>query len=177
VADATAELDELASAAAAGDAAALDRLLAAVRPQVLRHCKRLLPNDHDAEEACQDALLAVARRIDRFEGRSRFETWLYRITLNAGLDTYRRLKRRADTIDIDDVALESAGRTSVIAGNRIDLLEAFEQVDPKFGVPVLLRDVYDLDYPEIAAALDIREGTVKSRIHEGRKSMQYLLDR
>lgn len=171
------ELDRLATAAAGGDAIALDRLLVAIRPQVLRHCKRLLPNELDAEEACQDALLSVSRRIDRFEGRSRFETWLYRITLNAGLDTYRRLKRRASTIDLDDVELTAAQRTSVVAGNRIDLLEAFGEVDPKFGVPVMLRDVYDLDYAEIAEALELNEGTVKSRIHEGRKTMQYLLDR
>jgi RNA polymerase sigma factor (sigma-70 family) len=171
------DLDALAASAAAGDAAALDRLLAAIRPQVLRHCKRLLPNDLDAEEACQDALLSVSRRIDRFEGRSRFETWLYRITVNAGLDTYRRLKRRAATVDIDAIELTAAQRTSVLAGNRIDLLEALDQVDPKFGIPVMLRDVYDLDYPEIAAALEINEGTVKSRIHEGRKTMQYLLNR
>jgi RNA polymerase sigma factor (sigma-70 family) len=174
---ADADLDPLAMAAAGGDAAALDALLAAIRPQVLRHTKRVLPNELDAEEACQDALLSVARRIDRFEGRSRFETWLYRITLNASLDTYRRLKRRALTVDLDAVVLTAAQRTSVIAGNRIDLLDAFEQVDEKFGVPVMLRDVYDLDYPEIAEALDIAEGTVKSRIHEGRKTMQYLLNR
>jgi RNA polymerase sigma factor (sigma-70 family) len=171
------DLDQLAIAAAGGDSAALDRLLVAIRPQVLRHCKRVLPNDLDAEEACQDALLSVARRIDRFEGRSRVSTWLYRITVNAALDTYRRLKRRADTIDLDSVELTAAQRTSVIAGNRIDLLEALDEVDPKFGVPVMLRDVYDLDYPEIAEALDIPEGTVKSRIHEGRKTMQYLLNR
>ena len=171
------DLEELAARAAGGDAAALDRLLAAIRPQVLRHCRKLLPNEYDAEEASQDALVAVARRIDRFEGRSRFTTWLYRITLNAGLDTYRRLKRQAETTDVDDVVLTAAQRTSVIAGNRIDLLDAFEEVDPKFGVPVMLRDVYDLDYPEIAAALDVPAGTVKSRIHEGRKTMQYLLER
>jgi RNA polymerase sigma factor (sigma-70 family) len=171
------DVDQLALAAAGGDASSLDKLLAAIRPQVLRHAKRVLPNELDAEEACQDALLSVARRIDRFEGRARFETWLYRITLNASLDTYRRLKRRALTIDLDSVVLTSAQRTSVIAGNRIDLLEAFDEVDEKFGVPVMLRDVYDLDYPEIAAALDIAEGTVKSRIHEGRKTMQYLLNR
>lgn len=171
------DLEELASAAAGGDAGALDRLLESVQPQVHRHCRRLLPNPMDAEEASQDALLSVARRIDRFEGRSKFSTWLYRITLNASLDTYRKLKRRAETIDLDDVELTAAERTSVVAGNRIDLLDAFEEIDPKFGVPVMLRDVYDLDYGEIAAALDLPDGTVKSRIHEGRKTMQYLIGR
>jgi RNA polymerase sigma-70 factor (ECF subfamily) len=168
---------ELAASAGAGDAQALDRLLLAIRPSVLRHCSRLLPNQLDAEEACQDTLLAVTRNISTFEGRAKFETWLYRVTLNAGLDTYRRLKRRAATVDIADLDLSSPQRTSVIAGNRIDLLEAFDDIDPKFGQPVMLRDVYDLDYPEIAAEMGLAEGTVKSRIHEGRKMMRYLLDR
>ena len=170
-------LDDLASRAAAGDRTALDRLLAEIEPRVMRQCRRVLPNPLDAEEACQDALLSVSRRIDRFEGRSRFTTWLYRLTMNSSLDTYRRLTRRALTTDIDDLDLAGDARTSVIAGNRIDLLDAFDQVDEKYGMPVMLRDVYDLDYAEIAAALDIAEGTVKSRIHEGRKTMQYLLDR
>lgn len=171
------DLLPLATAAAGGDTASLDRLLHEIRPQVLRHCQRLLPNRLDAEEACQDTLLAVSKRIGSFEGRSKFETWLYRVTLNAGLDTYRKLKRKALTVDIDDWEPTAEQRTSVIAGTRIDLLEALDQVDPKFGQPVMLRDVYDLDYPEIAAELGIAEGTVKSRIHEGRKTMQYLLNR
>jgi RNA polymerase sigma factor (sigma-70 family) len=171
------DLDGLAAAAAGGDTSALDKLLAHIQPQVLRQCRRLLPNDLDAEEACQDALLSVARRIDRFERRSSFSTWLYRITVNAGLDTYRKLKRRGSTVDLDSIELTTAQRTSVLAGNRIDLLDALEDIDPKFGVAVVLRDVYDLDYPEIAEAMDINEGTVKSRIHEGRKTLQYLLNR
>jgi RNA polymerase sigma-70 factor (ECF subfamily) len=167
----------LAKRAADGDAAALDDLLAEIRPQVLRHCGRLLPNPLDAEEACQDTLLQVSRRISTFEGRSRFETWLYRVTLNAGLDTYRRLKRRAATVDLDSVELTANERTSVVAGTRVDLMEAFESIAPRFGLPVMLRDVYDLDYAEIALEMGIAEGTVKSRIHEGRKTLQYLLDR
>lgn len=171
------EITALAGDAAAGDVSALDRLLLEIRPQVLRHCGRVLANPLDAEEACQDTLFAVSRRISSFAGRSKFETWLYRVTLNASLDTYRKLKRRASTIDIDSIDPASPARTSVVAGNRIDLLDAFEQVPPKFGLPVMLRDVYDLDYAEIAAELDIAVGTVKSRIHEGRQTMQYLLER
>jgi RNA polymerase sigma-70 factor (ECF subfamily) len=168
--------EALARLAAAGDRRALDDLLAAVRPDVLRQCGRMLPHPMDAEEACQDVLLAVARGIGTFEGRARFSTWLHRVTANASLDTYRRLKRRAAGMSAEvppDVA--AAARTSVLAGTRIDVLDALEQVDARVAEPVVLRDLLGLDYAEIARALDVPEGTVKSRIHEGRRSLQRLL--
>ena len=77
------DIEVLAGQAAAGDPKALDALLAAIRPQVLRRCARFLPNYQDAEEACQDALLQVARTIGRFEGRSLFTTWLYVVVANS----------------------------------------------------------------------------------------------
>ena len=170
--------EELARRAATGDARALDDLLAAIRPEVLRHCGRVLPHPMDAEEACQDTLLAVARRIGSFEGRSRFSTWLYQVTANASLDTYRRLKRRAARMSRDELPeLTDANRTSVIAGTHIDLLDAMEQVDDRVGEPVMLRDLLGMDYAEIAELLDVPVGTVKSRIHEGRASLQRLLGR
>ena len=170
--------EELARRAAAGDRRALDDLLADIRPDVLRHCGRVLPHPMDAEEACQDTLLLVARRIETFEGRSRFSTWLYQVTANASLDTYRRLKRRAAQMSPDELPeLTEAQRTSVIAGTRIDLLDALEQVDDRVSEPVMLRDMLGMDYNDIAVALDIPVGTVKSRIHEGRASLQRLLGR
>ena len=168
--------EKLAQRAAGGDRRALDDLLAAIRPDVLRHCGRVLPHPMDAEEACQDTLLAVARRIGSFEGRARFSTWLYQVTANASLDTYRRLKRRAAQMSPDALPeLTEAQRTSVIAGTRLDLLDALERVDDRIGEPVMLRDVLGMDYAEIAEALQVPVGTVKSRIHEGRRSLQRLL--
>ncbi|WP_130334194.1 RNA polymerase sigma factor [Micromonospora kangleipakensis] len=84
-------IDDLAGSASLGDRAALDALLVAVRPEVLRLCARLLPNREDAEEACQDTLLALARGITGFEARSSFHTWLYRLAAN-------RTRRRAATL-------------------------------------------------------------------------------
>jgi RNA polymerase sigma factor (sigma-70 family) len=171
------DVEELARRAAAGDARALNDLLIAITPDVKKRCQRVLPNALDAEEATQDALLAIARRIDRFEGRSRFSTWCYQVSTNAAVDTYRKLKRRfAEGAELPE-QMTSDMRTSVIAGTRIDLLEALEQVDPRFAEAVVLRDVQGLDYAEIAAVLGVPEGTVKSRIHEGRKTLKYLLER
>ncbi|TDC48347.1 RNA polymerase sigma factor [Micromonospora sp. KC207] len=170
-------IEELARVAARGDEAALHALLVAVRPEVLRLCARLLPHREDAEEACQDALLALAQGITRFEGRSSFHTWLYRLTANRARSTYRGLRRRWE--------VESAGvplpdppdprRTSVVAGTRLDLLDALDAVRPELAEAVALRDVLGLGYAEIATLLGVPEGTVKSRLHEARRQVRRRL--
>ncbi|GIJ79639.1 RNA polymerase sigma-70 factor, ECF subfamily [Micromonospora phaseoli] len=170
-------IEDLAGAAARGDADALGALLAAIRPEVLRLCGRLLPNREDAEEACQDALLAVARGIHRFQGRSSFHTWLYRITANRARSTYRVLRRRwlveAGGVPLPD--RPDPRRTSVVAGTRLDLLEALDAIRPELAEALALRDVLDLGYREIAELLDLPEGTVKSRIHEARRQVRHRL--
>ncbi|WP_089155737.1 RNA polymerase sigma factor [Micromonospora sp. NBS 11-29] len=166
--------DELARSAARGDRKALDALLVAVRPEVLRQCARLLPHQQDAEEACQDALLALARGITQFEGRSSFHTWLYRITANRARSTYRTLRRRwqweAGGVPLPDPP--DPRRTSVVAGTRLDLLDALDAVPPNLAEAVTLRDVLGMSHREIAGLLDVPEGTVKSRIHEGRRQLR-----
>jgi RNA polymerase sigma factor (sigma-70 family) len=171
------DLDRLARDAAGGDREALDRLLVAVRPDVLRMSARFLPNREDAEEACQDTLLAVARGIAGFEGRAGFRTWLHRITANRSRSTYQALRRRfvaeahAETMpDLPDPR-----RTSVVAGTRLDLLDALDAIGPDLAEPVALRDILGLPYREIAVLLDLAEGTVKSRIHQGRRRLRDLL--
>ena len=171
------DLDGLARAAATGDSGALDRLLVAIEPLCIKRCSQLLPNRLDAEEAAQDAMLAVSRGITSFAGRCRFSTWLYQVTSNAAFDTYRRLKRRASVLGTDLSERSALERTSVLAGAHVDLLDALEEVDPRFATPVVLRDVCGLDYAEIAELLTVPAGTVKSRIHEGRKTLQWLLNR
>ena len=170
--------EELARKAAAGDGAALETLLAAIRPGVLRRCARFLPCYQDAEEACQDVLMQVARNIGRFEGRSRFSTWLHVIIANGSRQTYRTLKRRAAEQGYAEMPVDvaDARTTSVIAGSRLDLLDALERLDASLAEPMVLRDVCQLDYKEIAAHLRIPEGTVKSRIHQARgRVREYLL--
>jgi RNA polymerase sigma factor (sigma-70 family) len=165
--------EDLARQAATGDRAALDTLLVRIQPVVLRHCRRLLPCREDAEEACQDALLQVARTITRFEGRSRFTTWLHAVTANCARQTYRSLKRRAAERAEPTVPTDTPDprTTSVIAGSRLDLLDALERLEahqPDLVAPMVLRDICQLDYDDIAAHLGVPLGTVKSRIHHAR---------
>ena len=173
------ELDALALRAAAGDRDALEELLAAVQPRVRRICGRMLLFPEDAEEAAQDALLLVATRIGSFAGRSRFTTWLHAVASNSARSTYRTLKRRAAERLTDELPVAADPRTtSVIAGSRLDLLEALEVVGaerPELVEPLVLRDVQQLDYAEIARLLDVPLGTVKSRIHSARAAVRPLL--
>lgn len=172
-------LEELAAAAAAGDEAALERLLAEVQPRVARIAGRMLPHPQDAEEATQDALLAVARNIGRFQGRSKFTTWLHAVASNSARSTYRSLKRRYVEQAHEEMPLAVEARTtSVIAGSRLDLLEALEVLGsdkPELVEPLVLRDVAELDYQEIASLLGLPLGTVKSRIHHARTYVRPLL--
>ncbi|WP_097327883.1 RNA polymerase sigma factor [Paractinoplanes atraurantiacus] len=172
--------EELARLAAAGDQAALEQLLGAIRTSVLRRCARFLPCYQDAEEAAQDVLLQVARNIGRFEGRAQFSTWLHVIIANCARQTYRSLKRRAaeQAHALPPVDVPDPRTTSVIAGSRLDLLDALELLEssrPELVAPLVLRDVCQLDYREIATHLGVPEGTVKSRIHHARGAVRPLL--
>jgi RNA polymerase sigma-70 factor, ECF subfamily len=175
------DVEALAVRAAAGDATALDALLVEIQPRVRRICGRMLLYPEDAEEAAQDALLLVSTRIHTFAGRSRFTTWLHAVASNSARSTYRSLKRRASEMPTAEMPTAADPRTtSVIAGSRLDFLDALEilNVDhPALVEPLLLRDVQELEYSDIAEHLGIPLGTVKSRIHSARQIMQPLLTR
>lgn len=174
------EIDELARRAQAGDGDALERLLGAVRPRVLNVCRGVLPYSSDAEDACQEALINLSRRIGSWHGRGRFTTWMHVVALNAARTTYRRLRNQAVVGGVSDAVSDRPDprTTSVIAGTRLDLLDAMESLEqrhPQYVEPLLLRDVYGLPYEEIARLVDAPLGTVKAQIHHGRKLVRPLL--
>ena len=177
--DAQDSLDALAARAAQGDQQALDELLSEIQPRVRRICGRMLLYPEDAEEAAQDALLLVSTRIQSFAGRSRFTTWLHAVASNSARSTYRSLKRRSAELPTEEMPTAADPRTtSVIAGSRLDFLEALETLGvdhPALVEPLLLRDIQELEYAEIALLMDLPLGTVKSRIHSARQFVQPLL--
>ena len=173
-------LDELARRAGAGDNDALEYLLALVQPRVKRIAGKMLLYPQDAEEAAQDALLAVARNIAKFDStRAKFTTWMHAVAANSARSTYRSLKRRAQEQATAEFPTAADPRTtSVIAGSRLDFLEALEVLgsrNPDLAEALVLRDVNELDYAEIAGLLDVSLGTLKSRIHRAREAIRPLL--
>lgn len=170
---------ELVTRAQSGDAVALDELLRVIRPQVVRRCLRMLPCVDDAEEAAQDALLAIAQNVGSYSGTGSFLGWVTVIASNSARMTYRRLRRRAvelGAVDLPEAADPST--TSVVAGTRLDLMEALgelEQTKPQAVEAFVLRDLGSLSYAEIAALTGASVAAIRERIHVARKFMRARL--
>ena len=164
--------DALLASARAGEPHALEDLLAAARPVVVRRCAKFLPYRDDAEEAAQEALLTIATRLDDFTGRGSFVGWVTVIASNQALQTYRSMRRRFTDTTTDMLGERPDPRTtSVIAGTRLDLLDALEQLERDHPAAVeafILRDLGSLPYDEIADLTGTPLGTVKARIHTAR---------
>lgn len=168
---------ELIKAAQGGDAAAMDRLLRLHYGRVHAVCRRIAGSTRDADDAAQEAMIRVVRNLDRFDGRAAFGTWVYRIATNTALDELRKRKRRPQlhVVDDDDFEVSNepvdqlADRQIDSVVDRITIDEALAQLPEEFKAAVVMRDVGDLDYAEIAATLGIPIGTVKSRIARGRR--------
>ena len=166
----------LAARASNGDRRALEVLLDRHADRIHAVCRRIVAHPEDALDATQEAMIAVARGIERFDGRAAFSTWCYRIATNAALDELRRRRRRplpADPGGPEPVARGSSTEERVAA--RVDVDHALREVPEEFRVAVVLRDLCDLDYAEIAEVLDVPPGTVRSRISRGRAILVELL--
>lgn len=138
-------------------------------------CRRLAGNDADALDATQEAMLAIVRGLERFDGRAAFTTWSYRVATNACLDELRRRGRRpdpglpefehADDAYVGGSAPRDPGET---VSAQLDVDAALALLPEEFRAPVILRDIAGLDYADIAEVLDLAPGTVRSRIARGR---------
>ncbi len=166
---------ELARAAAAGDARALDDLLARHYDRVHLICRRILRNPQDAADARQEAMLSIARNIGSFEGRNDFGAWVYRIATNASIDLHRRAYRREEAADhLSQIVSPSSG-TSTIVRTRLDVDRALEQLPEEYREALVMREIGDLEYSDIADILGVPIGTVRSRIARGREMLARLL--
>jgi len=168
----SAEGDSLAPVVTAcqrGERAAHRQLYDACHQSVFRLAVRMV-GLQDAADVTQQVFLQAYRSIGQFNGRSRFETWLYRLAVNESLQHLRRNRRwrhhELDWEPMDDTSQEDAAE-------RKELLEqALQRIDPELRSIFLLREVEELSYHEIAEALEIPEGTVGSRLNRARRELQ-----
>lgn len=166
----------LVAAAQDGDRNALDQLLRRHYDAIHAVCRRVAGSTRDGDDACQEALIKIVRNLARFDGRSSFGTWAYRIATNASLDELRKRNRRPALHAVDeDQRPEAADLTATDPidqySDRVELDRVLAELPEDLRIAVVMRDVGDLDYGEIAHALDIPLGTVKSRISRGRAAL------
>lgn len=171
----------------AGDEAAWEQLVKNHVRRIYALCYRFTGNDTDAQDLTQEVFLRVFRSLKTFRaGEGPFLVWLHRLARNLLIDHYRRSRadRATESLESQLPTLEQrAGADSradgVLAGREAsELLQAaLSRLSPELREAVILRDLQGLEYREIASALRIPEGTVKSRINRGRAELARLLRR
>lgn len=140
---------------------------------------RLTGNDDDARDLVQESLLRVRRGLETYQPGS-LEGWLARIVTNVFLDEVRRKRRRPVTALPDDPdrilpTTMGADEAAVAAGLSVEIQHALASLPEEFRVPVVMRDVADRTYEEIAGSLGVPVGTVRSRLHRGRRMLRTAL--
>ena len=155
-----------------GDTSAFEALVRRHEGRVYAVCLRILGDADEAADAAQDTFLTVLRKLDQFRGDAAFTTWLHRIAVNACYDVLRAKRRRPLLRLASDEPLPEPGPAHPDHGDEVagthDAAAALALIPEEFRVALVLADVEDLPYEEIARVLDVPVGTVKSRVHRGR---------
>ena len=175
-----------------GSEGAYEMLLSRFQQPVYNLALRLLNDTSDAADVVQEVFLKVFRNVGHFRGQSSLKTWIYRITVNEAHNQRRWFFRhRQREVGLDEEPEEARSMAQVLPDGkpspydyvfdreRQDMIEsALAKINPTFREAVVLRDIADLSYDEIADVLQLSLGTVKSRILRGREALrQELADR
>ena len=173
-------------------------LLVRYQPMMHTLCRQMLGPKSSVEDACHDALVKVMRGLHSFDDRARVSTWIYRVTVNCCLSRIRKESRnRTVTLDselksasepgsqgarptLGDFLPQSRepipGRSVQQEDQRALVIEALGNLDPDLRSVLLLRDAQGLDYAQIAELLEVRVGTVKSRIFRARLALRQMVE-
>ena len=176
-------VDELARRAGGGAEDAFAELVRLHEKKVYHLALRICGNQEDAADAAQEAFLSAWRGLPNFRGEAGFSTWLYRLTSNAAIDCLRRSRRRREEASLDDEGLglsavdraPSPQARAEGAELRRAVLEGLGQLSEDHRQALALRELQELSYEEIAGALGVDIGTVKSRISRARSALRKIL--
>ena len=178
----------------ARDEAAFNELVTTYERRVFALVFRMLGRRDEAEDLAQEVFVQVFKAIDQFRGDSKLSTWIYRIAVNLCKNRTKYLTRRhsggQEDVDamVDRAPLSAAKGVSVgdvarpdelVMGMQLELVvkAAIAQIDPEFREVLVLRDVEDMSYEEIAQVTGLADGTVKSRIHRARAQLRALVEK
>ena len=178
----------------AGDAHAWQQLVVSQHRRIYAICYRFTGSSSDAEDLTQDVFLKLYKNLSSFDlQKGSFQTWITTLTRNLLVDHFRRsrMDRSSDSLDAtydgeedgptmaDRLADKRESQEQHFASLelKVRIQDALKQLSPELREAVILRDLEDMDYKEIAQVLRIPEGTVKSRISRGRGELARLLQR
>ena len=171
----------LLSQLARGDDAAWGQVFGAYRNRIYGFCLRMMRNREEAEDASQEVFLRAVRAIGAFRGEASLNTWLHQIARNACMTRLSAAKKSledaADTDWIADLASEEPGadRSSASAELREAIELAIGELEPTFREVILLREIEDQSYEDIARITETSVATVKTRIHRAREKLKQSL--
>lgn len=171
-----------------GDQDAFERLVKTYETQVYNLCLRMVGNQEDAKDLAQEAFLKAWRGLQFYKFESAFSTWLYRLTSNVCIDFLRRQKRRpvvsltmqedeeqAVELEIPDSAPQPEEQI-LYREQKTAIAAAMNQLEEEFRLVLTLRVIEDLPYEEIAEIMNLKIGTVKSRLARARMKLKSLLE-
>ncbi|HMF78850.1 MAG TPA: sigma-70 family RNA polymerase sigma factor [Bryobacteraceae bacterium] len=168
-----------------GEQSAWDELIKIHTKRVYGICYRFTSRDNEAQDLTQDVFLRVFKSLGSFRaGEGSFTVWLTRLTRNLLVDHYRRSKydRVTDAIEdrlatLEERTAQSSRTDGLLAGREAGelLRAALQKLSPELREAVILRDLQELEYREIAQVLGVPEGTVKSRLNRGRAELARVL--
>ncbi|HEY3383229.1 MAG TPA: sigma-70 family RNA polymerase sigma factor [Vicinamibacterales bacterium] len=172
-------VDDLIERCLGGDQYAWEQIVRQYWRKVFNVAYKFVGSHDQAEDLTQEIFLKIFRSLDTFDRRANFQTWLISVSRNLCIDHYRSVRKERQTID-RDVTAEDTSPVSPTASplatleNRdlaALLRQALQTLPQSLRMAVLLRDIQELSYQEIAERLRLPEGTVKSRINRGRKEL------
>ena len=172
--------------AAKGDANAFETLMGAYEKKIYALCLRMMGNPHDGEDAAQEAMLRIWRTIGQYRFESAFSTWVYRVTASCCMDAIRK-RQRHEQPSLEEMC-EASGFNTADDGEtpqdqterketRSAIQQAIAAVPEGMREVFLLRDVHGLSVEETVQALQIAQGTVKSRLARAREKIAAELKR
>lgn len=178
----------------ARDERAFNHLVRTYERRVFAIVFRMIGRRDEAEDVSQEVFVQIFKAIDGFRGDAKLSTWVYRITVNLCKNRIKYLARRrtedggeedlaGEARDVERAAGATVGETErpdeVVGGRQLEAIvqRAIASLDPEFREALVLRDVEDLAYDEIAEIVGVPEGTVKSRIHRARAQVRETVER
>jgi len=165
-----------------GDVSAFEKLVSLYAKKIYNYCYRMMDSREDAEDLAQEVFIKVYQNLKSFKGDSKFSTWIYRIAYNTCVDRYRKGRKldivslnydkNEDHVEIELVSNDPLPEEEVIKRERYrKLLTCIAGLKPEYKTVIILRDIKNYSYAEIAEILQVPLGTVKSHISRARAAL------